>query len=450
MKKIYLKLISVALALILFASVVIASSYAWMVLSANPVTTGIQVSIGGGNTILIAPDIRETAQDGNVYHYPGVFQDKLNFGQHSAYEYLQQLGNLNPVSTVNGIDWILPEYYSGADAQVQNGLIPSGSLKDITEFSVDSELVYANLPAEEEDKIHEGHYVYLDFWVVSPGGDYTLRVSSNTDEQDGGSFVIDLPEPSATDLGYTFQDFGGGVCPAVRVGFLTNSVGLTDDTMLSYRYSDYYDERFFRLKGLLREPNTGTAYLEEDRFTIYEPNGNSHPGDPQVDGTYVETKPLGLINDRIAALSVENNLTMQTKSDWKKAQTGSSTLLEQHLQAALFAHSTDGMSTEEVYDLFYNQYLQGQLSLYVNKGSFMQETQNLYTALQVGGGTVPADTLSAQSDGATDDVYIIELEKNVPQRIRMFIWMEGQDIDCVDSIGSSRFAVNIEFAGGDE
>ena len=29
----------------------------------------------------------------------------------------------------------------------------------------------------------------------------------------------------------------------------------------------------------------------------------------------------------------------------------------------------------------------------------------------------------------------------------MFIWLEGQDLDCVDSVNTARFAVNIELAG---
>ena len=48
------------------------------------------------------------------------------------------------------------------------------------------------------------------------------------------------------------------------------------------------------------------------------------------------------------------------------------------------------------------------------------------------------------------DVEIIKLERNVPQRVRMFIWLEGQDIDCSDKISSARFAVSIELAGGDQ
>ena len=49
--------------------------------------------------------------------------------------------------------------------------------------------------------------------------------------------------------------------------------------------------------------------------------------------------------------------------------------------------------------------------------------------------------------GATDDVYIVKLEKNVPQRIRLFIWLEGEDVDCVNSASASAFAFRIELAG---
>ena len=49
-----------------------------------------------------------------------------------------------------------------------------------------------------------------------------------------------------------------------------------------------------------------------------------------------------------------------------------------------------------------------------------------------------------------DDVYIIKLERNVPQRIRMFIWLEGQDVDCVNYVSTSSLVVNLELAGASE
>ena len=49
-------------------------------------------------------------------------------------------------------------------------------------------------------------------------------------------------------------------------------------------------------------------------------------------------------------------------------------------------------------------------------------------------------------DGATDDVYITQLEGSVPQRVRMFVWLEGQDVDCINAAATSGFAISIELA----
>ena len=78
MNKTLTKLIMAALALVLAVSVAVMATYAWTILSKNPGAEGIQINIGGGNTILIAPDITQTV-DGSVYHYPGTFSEKLNF-----------------------------------------------------------------------------------------------------------------------------------------------------------------------------------------------------------------------------------------------------------------------------------------------------------------------------------------------------------------------------------
>ena len=83
----------------------------------------------------------------------------------------------------------------------------------------------------------------------------------------------------------------------------------------------------------------------------------------------------------------------------------------------------------------------------------MTSAETLESASIAGNGNVSSDQVSAWKEsvatsGATEDVIIIELEQNVPQRIRMFIWLEGQDIDCPASANSAIFAVNIELAGG--
>ncbi len=450
MTKIYIKLIAMSLALILSVLVVIMSSYAWLVLSGNPAATGIQVAIGGGNTILMAPNVKFT-EEGTVYNIPGRFSDKMNFGQQDQYSYLKELGNLTPVSTSNGIDWFLPAYYSGNDELVQQGKIPSGALKDVSEFRPDSYLNHANLPKTEPNRVNEGNYVYLDFWVVSPGGDYTLRLSTGDGREDGGSFVIDLLEPQSAADSDAAEQPKSSVAAAVRVGFFANDAQLTNDTMEKYQESRYVDDRFTALRGVYLEPNTGVYYSDMDRFVIYEPNGDYHPAYKDLDGSYVETRPLGWKDDIIQELETGRNLTVQKKSTWAMTEDGTQPLITQQYQVALLAQLGEILSDEDSTNLLYGKYLQGQISTYVEKGRFLSSTRNLISLLNSNNGTVPEPLLSGEpTAGATDDVYIIKLERNVPQRIRMFIWLEGQDIDCVDSVSSSRFAINIELAGGDQ
>lgn len=435
------------LILVLLISVMVVSSYAWLVLSGNPVTTGIQVAVGGSNTILTAPNIREVMADGTVFNYPGRFSDSLNFGHESDYAYLQEVGNLTPVSTSNGVDWFLPTYYSGSDSQVQEGKIRSGALRDVSEFQLDNELAHANLPASKQNEIKEGSYVYLDFWVMSPSGDYTLRVSTGDEDTNGGSFVIDLMEPTLDEDVYKMKAPLGSAAAAVRVGFLANSLMLVDGTMERYQESEFVDERVTSLRGMYQEPNTGNANLNATQFLIYEPNGDYHPAHSDITGNYVQTKPLGLENGKITEITAKN-LTVQQNCTWSVAENGTETMLEQRFETAMRAGIWDQMNTAEIADRFYYQYLGGQIAPYVDKGRFYGSTDNLLALAATGNGTVQQGSLENMYMGATEDREIVKLERNVPQRIRMFIWLEGQDVDCVDNINNSRFAVNIELAGG--
>ena len=144
MRKVYIKLIALSLTLALSVTMVVAASYAWLVLSRSPEVSGIQVTIGGGNTILVAADVTQTV-NGQVYHYPDYFADTLNFSRHSSYAYLQTLDGLMPVSTADGIHWFLPTYYAGTDEEVKEGKALAGELKDISQFTMELDFAHANL-----------------------------------------------------------------------------------------------------------------------------------------------------------------------------------------------------------------------------------------------------------------------------------------------------------------
>lgn len=297
----YTKLLAALLLLITAVIMVITTSFAWMTISDNPVAQGIQITISGSHTVLVAPDI-VYEEAGQVYHYPGTFSDSINFAELDQYSYLQQTGGLIPVSTADGETWYIPTYYQIDDEQVINGTAFAGQIKPTTEFIADNMLLYANMTADELEDSQKGHYVYIDFWVVAPVDGYKLRVS--TGAEGAGSFVIDLPEPekvvTSGDVTYELTSINEQAAASVRLGFLINENTILDQSMLLYSQSEYFNESYSRLQGMYSEPGRSSLYSEMTRFTIYEPNGDSHPtavtdskGNSVSDGQYVLTQPLG-------------------------------------------------------------------------------------------------------------------------------------------------------------
>ena len=77
-------------------------------------------------------------------------------------------------------------------------------------------------------------------------------------------------------------------------------------------------------------------------------------------------------------------------------------------------------------------------------GDFVRNTHSLYAAAETG---AAGDVYWNNMAGATDDTCIVKLEKNIPQRIRLFIWIEGEDADCTKGELLSSFAMQLELAG---
>lgn len=459
MDKMLIKLIAAGLSLVLAVTVAVTSSYAWLTLSDNPAANGIYIAIGGGNTILLAPDLtHEIEVEGQnvVCHYPGAFSDTLNFSQYDSYDYLSDLGGLTPVSTTDGINWVLPGYYQKTDLAVRYGVAQNGELKPTSQFDVDDVLANANLTADQVEKIDQGSYIYLDFWVVSPGADYRLRVS--TGDGGGGSYAIGLMEPQEVDAdgngvaeSYELVPTSDAAAASVRVGFLANQDRTNDMSMFLFLTSPGYSEQYKSLKGVYAEKGFETESYY-NRFMIFEPNGTLHTQASGVEnGSYVVTRPLDG-NGVPAETDVRDRVTVQDTTSWTQAS-GGATMIEQVFQGTIATKGFRSATLSELSSEFYTGYLQGQVGAYVDKGDFFTNTGNLY-AYALSGNAEKAWVEGLRSEdnpnwlsGATDDVYIVDLERNVPQRIRMFVWLEGQDVDCINEATQSGLAISIELAG---
>lgn len=442
----YTKLLAAGMLLLTAVVMVVATSFAWMTLSSSPLLQGIQVTIGGSGTVLVAPDVA-VVQNGETYHYPGTFSESMSFSDYEQYEYLQQVGGLVPVSTADGQYWYISAYYHQDDEEVQSGSALAGELRPTTEFLKDNLLTYANLTAEELEEEQRGNYVYLDFWVVAPIGGYKLRVS--TSSESAGSYVIDLMEPEQSGDTYVMTQVGQQTAASMRVGFLVNPDVLRDESMQLYTQSEGYNSAYTKLQGHYWEEGTWAEYGYGIRFTIYEPNGDLHPtvvtdsqGHAVEDGQYALTEPLGRGG---VPTAIFDRLTVQLKNTWVMA--GEEPYISQMFGTYLISKPLDQVTASSLKQEFYSRWLGYQLHTYIDKGGFVANTAGLYSAAGDDHLVDASELAGLYQAGATDDVYITELEKGVPQRIRLFIWLEGQDVDCINAASTGSFAVSIELSG---
>lgn len=455
-----LKLTALALMVIMSLTVAVTSTYAWLTMSSSPVLEGLRVTVGGDNTIKVAADISAKTEDGTTVHYPAAFTEHLNLSLYSQYEYLGKLAGLSPVSTADGVNWFLPTYYKSSDLEVQNGNAAAGTIRPVQDFERDTALQHANLTELADSRA--GHYAYFDLWVMSPSGDCDLRVATGTDpDDDSGSYVIALPDLSkGADGSFALNENASSVAVSARVGFLVNTTpfsGESGTTALLSAISENSNTggSYNSLRGVYAEKGSSTQNFHgSESFVIYEPNADSHPGSAS-DGGYIATYPVGVdANGKGKEQSVFTHLTVQKKSRWKPDGTGKS-LLAGQLEAALFQFKTqlgvekmNALTAEQAAELFYAKYLQGQYSFLVQKGHFFPKSTALSAQLDPTTRTIESTVLNTyETAGATEDAVIVRLERNVPQRIRVFIWLEGQDADCTGATENLRFAVNLQLAG---
>lgn len=417
----HIKILASALLIVLSLSMLVMVTFAWYVMSTAPEVSGMQIKIGS-DTIRVAPDCK----DESGQHYPGAFQGVLETDTKAIPE---DFWGLIPVSTADGKHWFSATYES-----LENG----GDQK--TEYLEDTTLSSANLTARPKSG---GNYLYLDFWVVAPK-DYDLRVSTATrGSGQSGSYVKVFPQVKMDAAGhYSLDETQRQAESSLRIGFLVNEDMVSGE---SYKNSTNHDSAYKILKGKYQKPGEALP-TSQTSFTIYEPNCDWH-ADTQFSGQYKETQPLALVDGKPQPVKLETydgtKLAAQTSATWTQADDGKQTKLAQALQTALLEAQTTNRSVTDAQsagEYLLNQYLKGQLSGYITSGQFVKSTRDLQDGVRL-------DKENIEKYGAADDAVIVSLKKNVPQRIRMFVWLEGQDIDCTNEAALKTLLLNLELAG---
>ena len=115
-----------------------------------------------------------------------------------------------------------------------------------------------------------------------------------------------------------------------------------------------------------------------------------------------------------------------------------------------FLFGEKSLELDKLSGKFYKNYLGYQCGTYMQKGQFIKSTDNLTKAFDLDGVVSSERFKLLNTAGATDDIVIVDLEKNVPQRIRMFVWIEGQDVDCQSLESGGSILLSLELAGGND
>lgn len=490
MPKFKTKIFIAGVSLLLAVLLLVGASLAWLTISTAPEVTGIKVGVKAQRTLLLSRDT--TVLD---------FQQYIDLTDDFAY-----LTPLHPVSTVDGLNWFIPTYNS-TDGSLND---PDEFILDTTlEYANvttlagvadvhDRSLIYDTNGDLREEAFTEldgiqlqersdlGYYVYADFWLLTEednGCNVRLTVphynsrtemeKQETDQGQYGSYVLQTYELSEDDSGNATVNFISRQAEtAMRVGFLLNPDSDTTEVI----------ERINTARGNSGSGDSGngaddenesktldpTTYdLLQNKFFIYEPNadlrsavnkplggekedwtekvdyvlGYRFNNENYLDGKYFATQPIKAvtktktdertgetvqyIGGELANISTDK-LLIQKHSAWDL------TSLQEKLEKGETINSNDVLfpfggflKTPDVYNI---------LDADINTESEINNASRI------------ADISGMQTDIAGSSV-IVKLTKDTPLKIRLFIWIEGQDVDCWNDIAAGSFIVNLELAG---
>ncbi len=433
-RKIKLKMIAMASIMLASLLLLVSVSFAWFSISTSPEVSGLQVTLFSDRAVLVSAD-GET------------FDQSVSLAETFKY-----YADLKPISTVDGVNWFRAEYAN--TGSVKSFILDNtGKHGNVGIYMKDASGNFTDTllgPSELFDAEQEGYYVYCDIWLATEleeGCRVTLSAPDlavgnlqewETDEEHEhgakyGSYA--LAAYKKADDSETVYNIDNNAQTALRVGFMTYKVdGSTDRFVI---YEPNADQR--SLPDL--KPSGGDEVYIKDFVLL--PNENFNPDDPNStepqylnyrDGTYIPTYPIGIVKDQngndtyVPTAIAPENLIIQKRSAWDESE------IEAQILAGKSLNSNNIASF----------------------GSFVRSTSTLTNSLN----NLPPETkfhtfLPEPGDpntGLASESIIVTLpgrkdgETLSAQKVTMFIWLEGQDVDCWNDIADGTFVINLEFA----
>ena len=365
--------------------------------------------------------------------------------------------------------------------QFQYLRFPNGGNEGVVKTDVNGNQGTAtqNDTTNSKEKEKQCYYIYTDIWLKTEQdkANVYLSIPNNasdykqdaTENSHYGSYVMSYHVNEAADGQKQIQLTEGGSETSARVGFLV----IGDNTLpQNPEYTDVTSNNFY-----IYEPNA-------DRRSEVDKSSNDYDADQYVagfkakdnignltygnaKGCYLPTYPIGVRNDNTSE-NLQNALTAisnpsqnydktvkswhsdgQGKTDTYKGYDGQiSEFPADHLlvQKASTWKKDDGTATQELTAEKFDSTMIGTMGTFFP----LKNLKEIYPESKKLGGN-NSDYTAFKAESITGElrpsVPLVTLTKDKPVKVRLYFWLEGQDVDCWNDIADTDFLVNLEFVG---
>lgn len=424
MNQIKMKLILSLSGILLGLTMIAGASYAWFSISVKPEVRSLTIQMTPMNDqrpFDLSIDYGEKGADAT---WTNELILENYFAEDTANK--KDYGFLRPISTADGEHWYLPVYDSKGDVS---------GFREVPLAQVANQM-YSTDEAGSED--HSNYLMYVDFWVRNrQGSNYDLLLNNPNSvagsEQYYGSYVLWTPEEDST-----------GKWIKSGSGSSTKLQG--NDAMASTRVG------FTMLQDINKN---GTATNCTEDFFIYEPNG--------------DMRSQALVDYLKSTTIKENGKSPSEMGTLKYIYSGSSNITVAGYESTYLTNkdkffttmvprkTANGWELVDIKSVLGNRIVSQKTSSWNEEKLAAMENDTRITskALDLNGIGALGVTGAADAAGVTawsatttaNRTEITSINGGEIKKIRMFIWLEGQDIDCWNQIADGNIFVNLEFFG---
>ncbi len=438
------KILMAALGVITSVAVLGSAGFAWYTLSTNPEISGMSFTLGSDEGLWIS-------KDGEEFYKHVDISDKM----------AGDMKVLRPVSTFDGLNWYVCDYEASSGNIVEDEFF-------LKQWCISEE--HGTLPAHDHCD-NGGFYAYTDIWVKTTKDVANVRLAipdldeRYEEELTSGCYVLSYYTAEDKDGNKSIKLMQEGPETCARVGFMVFDPTTGDEEPVILQGNED-----------ARDKIKDTGFTKDYNFFIYEPNADTRSElDKQSDryltdiyvsklrvkdqsyftggsftyaesnGMYLQTYPIkqtvahdpdtadltderGILEKADPALFPADHLIIQRGVKWNEAA------IKEQVPSMGFTDSPVDLLNSLMRNIFT---LRDETS-----GRFVNSPSGLYTQAN----TYSPTTLSGDNASSATSQIMFQLQQGEIRQIRLFFWIEGQDIDCWNDVAGLEFLTRIEFA----